>query len=328
MKSYQRLLIFVLLVLALTALVSPWAATAWDLISGAEGTALEDRIPFSRFFDRFFMISGILLFFFCRSLLKIASLSQLGLAPRERAGKDVAIGLCLSLGSMFVLGFIMSLAEVYEPFFRLSLGESLAQYIKAILTGFSVGFLEEIFFRGIIFRGLLEDWRPLPAFLAANLFYSALHFVKPPEKYFLSGVDPWAGFRHLFSTFAPFFEPAEILPGVIGLLLIGIVLSYAFFRTGTLYLSIGLHAGWVISIKTVRVFGDYQTENLGWWFGSSDPKIVSGVATWAGIILVGIVIHVLTRERARAFADPLLPKKASLLSATAGNETGRGKIQP
>lgn len=297
MKSYQRLLIFVLLVLALTALLSPWAATAWNLISGAEALAPEDRIPFSRFFDRFFMISGILLFFSCRSLLKIDSLSQLGLAPRTRAWRDIGAGLGLALGSMFVLGFTMSLAGVYEPFFRLSLGESLEQYVSAILTGFTVGFLEEIFFRGIIFRGLLEDWKPFPAFVTANLFYSALHFVKPADKYFLSGVDPWAGFRHLFSTFAPFFEPAEIAPGIIGLLLIGIVLSYAFLRTGTLYLSIGLHAGWVISIKTVRVFGDYQTENLGWLFGSSDPKFVSGIATWLGIVLVAVVVHWITRNR-------------------------------
>jgi uncharacterized protein len=297
MKSYQRLLIFVLLVLALTALISPWAATAWDLISGAGTAAPEDRIPFSRFFDRFFMVSGILLFFACRSLLKIESLSQLGLSPRTRAASDVAIGLCLALGSMFALGFIMSVAGVYEAFFRLSLGESVEQYLKAILTGLTVGFLEEIFFRGIIFRGLLEDWKPLPAFVTANLFYSALHFVKPAEKYFLSGPDPWAGFRHLFSTFAPFLEPAEIALGMIGLLLIGIVLSYAFLRTGTLYLSIGLHAGWVISIKTVRVFGDYQTENLGWLFGSTEPKIVSGVVTWAGILLVGLAVHWITRNR-------------------------------
>jgi membrane protease YdiL (CAAX protease family) len=298
MKSYQRLLIFVLLVLALTALISPWAAIAWDLISGANAAALEDRISFSRIFNRFFMVSGVLLFFACRSLLKIDSLSQLGLSPRTRAASDVAIGLCLALGSMFVLGFIMSVAGVYEVFFRLSLGESVEQCMQALLTAFTVGFLEEIFFRGIIFRGLLEDWKPLSAFLVANLFYSALHFVKPGEQYFLSGVDPWAGFRHLFSTFAPFLEPAEIAPGMIGLLLIGIVLSYAFLRTGTLYLSIGLHAGWIISIKTVRVFGDYQRESLGWLFGSTDPKIVSGVVTWAGIILVGVAVHWITRNRA------------------------------
>jgi membrane protease YdiL (CAAX protease family) len=285
-------------VLGVTAVVSPWAATAWDLISGASAAAAEDRIPFSRFFDRFFMISGIVLFFSCRSLLKIDSLSQLGLSPRTRAASDVAVGLCFALGSMFALGFIMSTAGVYEVFFRLSLGESVELYLKAILTGLTVGFLEEIFFRGIIFRGLLEDWKPLPAFLTANLFYSALHFVKPGEQYFLSGVEPWAGFRHLFSTFAPFLEPTEIVPGMIGLLLIGIVLSYAFLRTGTLYLSIGLHAGWIISIKTVRLFGDYRRESLGWLFGSTDPKIVSGVVTWVGIILVGVAVYWITRNRA------------------------------
>jgi len=298
MKSYQRLLIFVLLVLALTAVASSWAATAWDLMSGAQAMAREDRIPFSRIFDRFFMISGVLLFFAYRPLLKIESPSQLGLTPRTRAVHDIAIGLCLALGSMLVLGFIMSLAEVYKPFFRLSLSESLVQCAKALLTAFTVGFLEEIFFRGIIFRGLLEDWKPLPAFVVANLFYSALHLVKPAEEYFLSGIDPWAGFRHLFSTFAPFLEPAQIAPGIIGLFLIGIVLSYAFVRTGTLYLSIGLHAGWIISIKTVRVFGDYTRENLGWLFGSTDPKIVSGVMTWAGVILVGVAVHWITRKRA------------------------------
>lgn len=302
MKSYQRLLIFVLLVLALTALVSPWAATAWNLISATEAQAPQDRIPFSRIFNRFFMVSGVLLFFACRSLLKIESPAQLGLMPRTQAARDVANGLVLALGSMIALGIIMSLAEVYQPFFRLSLSAAVEQCVKAVLAGFTVGLLEEIFFRGIIFRGLLEDWKPLPAFLVANLFYSALHFVKPGERYFLTGVDPWAGFRHLFSTFAPFFEPAEIAPGIIGLLLIGIVLSYAFARTGTLYLSIGLHAGWVIAIKTVRVFGDFRAEDLSWLFGSSDPKIVSGVVTWAGIILVGLAVHRLTRNRAGLYA--------------------------
>jgi membrane protease YdiL (CAAX protease family) len=303
MKSYQRLLIFVLFVLVVTALVSPWAAAAWDFVASATAPTPEHSVPFPRFFNRFFMISGIILFFAYRPLLKIASAAQLGLAPTTRAASDVTVGVCLALGSMLLLGFVMSVAKVYEPFFRLSLSESVAQYVKALLTGFTVGFLEEIFFRGIIFRGLLEDWKPLPAFLAANLFYSALHFVKPGEEYFLSGIDPWAGFRHLLSTFAPFLDPVEIAPGIIGLLLIGIVLSYGYFRTGTLYLSIGLHAGWIISIKTVRVFGDYQTENLGWLFGSSDPKFVSGVATWAGIILVALAVHWITRNRSRLCAS-------------------------
>jgi hypothetical protein len=64
----------------------------------------------------------------------------------------------------------------------------------------------------------------------------------------------------------------------------------------------GLHAGWVISIKTVRVFGDYQVENLGWLFGATDPKIVSGVATWIGVSLVGVAIYWITRRRVGLYA--------------------------
>ena len=130
------------------------------------------------------MVSGVLLFFAYRPLLKIESPSQLGLMPRTRAARDVVNGLALALGSMVALGLIMSLAEVYQPFFRLSLSATVEQSVKAVLTGFTVGLLEEVFFRGIIFRGLLEDWKPLPAFSCSNLFYSALHFVKPGENIF------------------------------------------------------------------------------------------------------------------------------------------------
>ena len=159
------------------------------------------------------MVSGILLFFACRSLLKIDSLSQLGLSPRTRAASDIAIGLCLALGSMFALGFIMSVAGVYEVFFRLSLGESVELYLKAILTGLTVGFLEEIFFRGIIFRGLLEDWKPLPAFLTANLFYSALHFVKPARQIFSVGTRSLGRFPSLVFHFRAVSRTRRDRPG-------------------------------------------------------------------------------------------------------------------
>jgi hypothetical protein len=37
-------------------------------------------------------------------------------------------------------------------------------------------------------------------------------------------------------------------------------------------------------------------------FGSSDPKFVSGVATWAGILLVALAVHWITRNRSRLCA--------------------------
>jgi membrane protease YdiL (CAAX protease family) len=261
-----------------------------------------ERYPFSRVFNRTYMIAGIFLFVALRRFLRIGSLSRLGLPPLRRGAGDLITGWLLAIGSMIALAAVMSLAGVFTPYFRVSLSDSLSRCASALATGLTVGFLEEIFFRAILLKGLIEDLKPAAAFFLANLFYAAVHFVKPGEPYYADALDPWLGFRHLGSTFAPFLNPLDFGPGLIGLFLIGLALSYAFVRTHSLYLSIGMHAGWIFSIKTVRVFGDYTRENLGWLFGSTDPKIVSGPATWVGILLVIAAVHCITRNRTRITA--------------------------
>jgi LPXTG-motif cell wall-anchored protein len=208
----------------------------------------------------------------------------------------------LAVGSIATLAAVMTFYDIFTPFFRLSPAESIRRCVSALATGAFAGSLEEIFFRGILFKGLLQQGR-IRAYLGTNLFYSALHFVKPGESAPLESLDPLAGFRHLASTFMPFLEPLPLLPGIFGLFLIGCVLSFAFHRTGNLYLAIGLHAGWVFGLKTVRVFGDYRREDLGWMFGAIEPKIVSGVFTWIGITLVGAAVYWFTRKR-RRLGDP------------------------
>jgi membrane protease YdiL (CAAX protease family) len=301
-STHQRLLIFLVSVLALTSILSPWFAIAADWVSGQ--LLGVERFPFSRIFNRTFMFSGIALFFLCRHLLKIGNLAELGFVSLRQGGGDLLRGWSLAVGSLTALLLAMSLAQVFEPYFRLSLARSLSRSLSALLSGVFAGSLEEVFFRGILFKGLLQNGRLFRAFVLSNLFYSALHFVKPGEAYFVDGVEPLAGFRHLFYTFTPFSEPLHILPGMFGLFLLGLVLSYAFFRTGNLYLSIGLHAGWIFGLKSLRVFGDYTREDLGWLFGSTDPKIVSGVATWIGIISVLLLVHWLTRNRCGLTRDP------------------------
>ena len=302
MSTHQRLLIFLIIVLALTSVLSPWFAigTDWmtDQLPGVE------RFPFSRIFNRTFMFSGIVLFFLCRRLIRIGDLAELGFVSLGQGGGDLLRGGSLAVGSLAALVLAMSVADVFEPYFRLSLSKSLSRSFSALLSGVFAGSLEEIFFRGILFKGLLQNGKLFRAFVVSSLFYSALHFVKPGEAYFVDGFEPLAGFRHLLYTFTPFSEPLDILPGMFGLFLLGVVLSYAFFRTGNLYLSIGLHVGWIFGLKSVRVFGDYTREDLGWLFGSTDPKIVSGIATWIGIIGVLLMVHWLTRNRCGLTSDP------------------------
>jgi len=298
LKTHQRLILFMLFVLALTSLLSPWFAISADWISSQWPLLLPERYSFSKIFNRTFMISGILLFFFCRRLLGIGRPADLGLTRFRDNRCDIATGWLLAVGSMALLAAVMTLYDVFTPFFRLSLAESIRRCASALASGAFAGLLEEVFFRGILFKGLFEQGR-VRAYLGANLFYSALHFVKPSEANSMEVFDPLAGFRHLASTFTPFLDPLPLLPGIFGLFLIGAVLSFALYRTANLYLAIGLHAGWIFGLKTLRVFGDFRREDLDWMFGSTDPKVVSGVYTWIGIVLVAVAVHWCTRGRSR-----------------------------
>jgi len=296
LKSYQRLLIFLLLILAITCVISPWMALGADWVYLKWPSLIGERVPFSRVFNRAFMVAGIIGFIVARKFIFPPKLKPLLLPGFGKATCLLSLGWIFSFVSTTLVVCLMAIGDVFEPFFRLSLEESISKLISALFAGIFAGFFEEIFFRGILFLGLRDDGRPWAAYLFANLFYSLLHFVKPGEAYFLNGIDPLAGFHHFLTTFEPFFHPTDLLPGIFGLFLIGVILSYALVRTGNLYLSIGLHAGWVFGLKVIRVFGDFSRQDLGWLFGSTDPKIVSGVATWIGLLLVAAAVRRLTRH--------------------------------
>ena len=177
MSTHQRLLIFLVSVLALTSILSPWFAIGADWVSGQLPRV--ERFPFSRIFNRTFMFSGIVLFFLCRRLLRIGNLSELGFVSLRQGGGDLLRGWSLAVGSVAVLLLVMSGAQVFELYFRLSLLRSLTRSVSALLSGVFAGSLEEIFFRGILFKGLLQSGSLSRAVVLSSLFYSALHFVKP-----------------------------------------------------------------------------------------------------------------------------------------------------
>jgi CAAX protease family protein len=291
-KNYRKLLLFLFIALAAATILSPWAGALWHSIVG---TGARRRASFGEMFATVFILTAAALVLSShRSLLRLQFLRDAGLGPRGRA--NIFRGFLLAVASMIALGAVMALAgsitpQISEPFHSI-----LRSAVKALITATMVGFLEELFFRGVLFKELLEDPRPATAFLVANVLYAASHFFKPPETFQLAGLDPLAGFRFVGASLERFLDPAAILPGLVGLFIIGVVLSYALMRTGSLYLSIGLHAGWVFAIKMLSDFSEFTRADLGWAFGAK-PKIVSGVVSWLGIALVGVMVHCMTRKK-------------------------------
>lgn len=144
----------------------------------------------------------------------------------------------------------------YQP--RWSPGRAFSKSALSAVSSLTVVGVEEPFFRGIILHTLLLSvaW-PVAIPLSAVLF-SAAHFVRRVRTY-------W---------------PAA------GLAVLGLWLGVAFYKTGNLWLSMGLHSGGILSIGIHRCFLHYRGKE--WVVGTQTFPIAGAVAM--GIMLVGTVV--------------------------------------
>jgi hypothetical protein len=135
----------------------------------------------------------------------------------------------------------------------------------------------------------MENMSVPVAVVVCSLIYSVLHFFRA-DVLVSTGFQPFVGFVTMAQFFKPlFFDLVKNLPAIIGLFLVGVVMSYALIRTKSLYLSIGLHSGMVFMSKTDSIFISRFREKLIWLFGG-DSKLVTGIVIWIFLICILIVI--------------------------------------
>ena len=129
---------------------------------------------------------------------------------------------------------------------------------------------------------------PMAVFVC-SLIYSVLHFFRA-DVFVSTGFQPFVGFVTMAQFFKPlFFDLAKHLPAIIGLFLVGVVLSYAFIKTKSLYLSIGLHSGMVFMVKADTMFISRIREKQVLLFGG-DSKLITGIIIWFFLICILMVI--------------------------------------
>jgi membrane protease YdiL (CAAX protease family) len=127
--------------------------------------------------------------------------------------------------------------------------ESVVKFVlRAFATALGLAILQEILFRGIAMGIFLRAMRPAAALGMSAVLFALVHFLNPPPG--LNVADPDAagtGFELLRKIAGQFSEPRIVLGTVTPLLALGGVLAYARWRTASLCLPIGLHAGWIFT---------------------------------------------------------------------------------
>ena len=228
LRSARVILFYALAVCVLGAVVAPWA---YGLIHPHWST-----VPFRRVFDRALLVVALAGLWPMLRAAGVRSWSDLGYARTPTGWKQVVVGFGIGLISLGVCAVLLRQFSGWKT-----------NYVGNLASALAVGIIEETFFRGGIYGGLRRGGSVGGAVAVSSILYAVLHFCKPTEP---AAVNWSTGFTHLGLVFQNFGAQVNWC-GLVTLILVGVVLALAFEWTQALYLSIGLHTGWVFAIKTV-----------------------------------------------------------------------------
>ena len=222
-----KLIAYFAAVMVGAAILTPllfWAGKSFaDSVDSSSGSTLGwlssalRRGELSRYFNRAALIAALVLVYpmvrwagFNRSLFPEWSPAASGL-------RHCIVGFAAAATLLLLLGWGLIGGGAY----KLKPEPSWTSVGSALVAAFSVGFIEEI------------------------------HFLKPPESFVLlpESVTWMSGFALIGQILKSFSNLNFLLAEFLTLFAVGWVLAQASIKTGRLWVSIGLHAGWVFGLK-------------------------------------------------------------------------------
>jgi membrane protease YdiL (CAAX protease family) len=291
----------ILLYLAATVLMG--ALLAAPLFWGAQAVAghlhnsalnaFLAKTDFGRYFDRGIMIAALGLLWPLLRGLRIRNFgADLGLAPDRRGWWRLAAGFLVALVTLLMMGGVLVFTGVYRMHSHIAWGK-LAWMPGTALV---VAVIEEMLFRGALQGAVRKTSGEGFALVSVALLYAAVHFLKPPGHGMeAEAIHWWSGLALLPDTFSQFREPGLLLGGFSTLLLLGLILGYARERTQSLWMPVGLHAGWILGkLGLVEV----TRHSEAWpWLG---PDILIGLGPVLTLLLAwGIVWWMVAKSEIR-----------------------------
>jgi len=242
--------------LAAAAVVSPLvylAIKAWADGSTTPLLAYLGRKDFPRYFDRIrwlFVLAALP--WLCRRT-GLTGGRALGLRVPAGTWRRTAAWLAAGAGMVAVVAagqLISGVATWRAPH---GVGALAAGVALALVSAGLIALFEELVFRGVVFQLAAATLRLLPAALVAALFFALLHFQRVPGHLWAQGTPVgWStGFTVAWWSLASI--PSSLDPAVLtALVLAGLALCLVFYRSGSLYPAMGLHAGWVFVAQLHR----------------------------------------------------------------------------
>lgn len=259
MKDAAKLALYFIGIVVVGAVLAPilyWSAQSL----AAHGVfSFLAKYDFETFFHRAILIAAAVLLWPLLRVSHVSGMADLELAPNPRWGGDVLAGLLLSVIPLLCCGALLIELHVYS--FRHVFAWS--RFAKMVGASITVPFIEETFFRGVVLGLLLRSPRKYIALFVVSALFAAVHFLKGSEG--TSATITWtSGFNSIAHSFGRFDDPMMLVSAFATLFLIGCILADARVLTHSLWLPIGLHAGWIFGSGTFSLLVRRQTVVLPW----------------------------------------------------------------
>jgi membrane protease YdiL (CAAX protease family) len=284
MRPLSALVIYIVVVFVGGALLAPglwWLAQHF-------GPSLPSiaNAPFHRFVDRSLLILALGGLWPMLRALGVKSRREIGLVPPYGQFKRISAGLALGFFSLAIVAGMAIGFHGRVITTDLTAHKIVGTIFGAITTAAIVAPLEEILFRGGIFGGLRKFIYWPVALAISSAIYALAHFLQRTE---YTGAITWhSGLELLPQMLRGFADFHALVPGFFNLALVGILLGVAYQRTGNLYFSIGLHAGWIFWLKTYGAFTADSPQVAIWFWGTG--KMIDG---WLAFFVLAATLVVL-----------------------------------
>jgi membrane protease YdiL (CAAX protease family) len=250
MRPIRSLLIYLVFVFVGGALLAPWLywfahslAAQWPAFSKLAAN------PFSRFVVRSILGLALLGLWPLLRSCRMLTWHDLGLTVSRRSPANAFLGFLLGFASLALVAALSLLlrGRTFNPNHTPS--QMAGHFLGAAAVALIVAVLEEILFRGSLF-GLLRKIVSWPkALVLSSAVYALAHFLQKSAA--PQNIDWTTGLALLPKMFC---SGTPLLPAVLTLFIAGAILALAYQRTGALFFSMGLHAGWIFWLRFYGFF--------------------------------------------------------------------------
>ena len=272
--------LFVALLAASLIAAAALTYPAWLLV----GTVSVE--PVHRVMNRLAMLFALIGLIVLTRRLRLSHRSALGYGlPRGAFLRQLGLGWVAGVALMLPLVALLLAFDVRQIKPGLD-GDLPPMILEGLISGLVVAFIEETFFRGVLFTAVARTSGARAAIIAPSILYAALHFLGgklrvPPED-----VSWEHGFHVLSRLFERYAQPLAFIDSFLALVMLGVLLAFVRLRTGSIAACIGLHAAGVCTIFVLR---DTTVVNSG----AQLAQIVGsydGVIGWAALLWFAVIV--------------------------------------